>query len=195
MARRAVRAVLIAGIVGAAAVAVSYVAGNADVTDLKLISLDAARLKDVAPLTGEAQPETPVFRVRFSTSADLVALANGVDAYTVRSQMLVGDGCNPALKTMSYTRVAFMLLDFTRVYDAHGDIEHRGLGASDEADEYIFYFGVAPSEMAEFVSSGLKEAPLCFGLTGTSRTGRRLSSNLVLLPMDTLAEAASRLGS
>jgi len=198
MARRAARTALIAGVVGAAAIAVMYVASSEEITDLKLVSVDAARLKDVAQLNGEALPETPVFRVRFSTRSDLVALANGLDAYTVRSQMLVGDGCNPALKTMSYARVAFMLLDFTRVFDGSGNVEGRGLWASrtaDGPDEYVFYFGVVPSEMAEFVSSGVKEAPLCFALTGASRTGRALSTNLVLLPMDALAEAAARLGS
>jgi len=49
--------------------------------------------------------------------------------------------------------------------------------------------------MTEFVSSGLREAPICFALTGANRTGRRLSSNLVLLPADRLSEAAARLGS
>jgi hypothetical protein len=193
------RVILIPGIVGAATLAVSYVASPADVGDLKLISVDAARLKDIPQLNGEALPETPVFRVRFSTASDLVALANRLDAYTVRNQVLVGDGgCNPALKTITYTRVAFMLLDFTRVYDAAGNVEARALWASrsdDGSNDYVFYFGVVPSEMPEFVSSGLKEAPVCFGLTGTSRAGRRLTSNLVLLPAEALADAASRLGS
>lgn len=193
------RVILIAGIIGAATLAVSYVASPADIADLKLISVDAARLKDITHLTGEALPETPVFRVRFSTTSDLVALANRLDAYTVRSQVLVGDaGCNPALKTINYTRVAFMLLDFTRVYDERGNVEGRALRASgpdnNGLNEYVFYFGIVPSEMPEFVSSGLKEAPICFGLTGASHTSRRLSSNLVLLPPEALAEAASRLG-
>ena len=112
---------------------------------------------------------------------------------------MVGDaGCNPALKTITYTRVAFMLLDFARVYDEAGNVEGRGLlatRADDQSHEYVFYFGVVPSEMAEFVSAGVKEAPICFGLTGTSRTGRPLYSNMVLLPAETLAEAAARLGS
>jgi hypothetical protein len=86
-----------------------------------------------------------------------------------------------------------MLMDFTRVYDAKGNVESRGWAARDESDEYVVHFGVIPSEMSEFVSSGLKEAPLCFALTGASRTGRSLSSNLVLLPMGALAEAAARL--
>jgi hypothetical protein len=193
------RILLVAGMVGAATATVSYVASPADVPDLKLISVDAARLKDIPQLKGEALPETPVFRVRFSTRSDLVALANRLDAYTVRTQVRVGDaGCNPALKTITYTRVAFMLLDFTRVYDETGNVEGRALWASrpnDGSSEYVFYFGVVPSEMSEFVSSGLKEAPICFGLTGASRVGRRLWSNLVLLPAPTLAEAASRLGS
>ena len=193
------RILLVAGLVGAATASVSYIATPADVRDLKLISVDAAHLKDVAQLKGEALPETPVFRVRFSTRSDLVALANRLDAYTVRTQVLVGDaGCNPALKTITYTRVAFMLLDFTRVYDETGNVENRSLWASrsdDGSNEYVFYFGVVPQEMSEFVSSGLKEAPICFSLTGTSRTGRPLSSNIVLLPVETLAEAAGKLGS
>jgi len=193
------RILLVAGLVGAATATVSYMATPADVPDLKLVSVDAARLKDIAQLTGQALPETPVFRVRFSTRTDLVALANWLDAYTVRTQVWVGDaGCNPALKTITYTRVAFMLLDFTRVHDESGNVEGRGFWASrsdSESNDYVFYFGVIPSEMSEFVSSGLKEAPICFGLTGTSRTGRSLTSNLVPLPAETLAEAASRLGS
>ena len=196
------RILLVAGLIGAATATVSYVASPADVPDLKLISVDAARLKDIAPLKDEALPETPVFRVRFSTRSDLVALANGLDAYTVRTQVWVGDaGCNPALKTITYTRVAFMLLDFTRVYDDAGrNVEGHGLLlASSRSDgllhNYVFYFGVIPSEMSEFVSSGLKEAPICFSLTGTGRTGRPLTSNLVPLPAETLAEAAARLGS
>jgi hypothetical protein len=198
MAWRARRAILVAGIAGAAAVVVSYLANTAEINDLKLVSVDATRLKDISQLTGQALPETPVFRVRFSAQSDLIALANRMDAYTVRNQVLVGDaGCNPALKTITYTRVAFMLVDFTRVYDSAGNVEGRGLWASrndDGSDEYVFYFGVVPSEMSEFVSSGLKEAPICFALTGASRTGRQLSSNLVLLPMEALAKVAARLG-
>jgi hypothetical protein len=105
--------------------------------------------------------------------------------------VLVGDGCNPDLKTMSYARVAFMLLDFTRVFDANGRLEGRGFSASDESDEYVFHFGVVPREWPEFVSYGLNEAPLCFDLTGESRTGRALSTNLVPLPKEALAEAAT----
>jgi len=192
---RAARSVVIAGIVGAAAFVVGYAVSSTEITDLKLVSVDAARLKDVPQLSGQGSTDTPVFIVRFTTRSDLVALANGLDAFAVRNQVLVGDGCNPALKTMSYARVAFMLTDFTRVYDAKGNVENRGWGASDESDEYVVHFGVIPSEMSEFVSSGLKEAPLCFALTGASRTGRNLSSNLVLLPKEALAEAAARLGS
>ena len=193
------RILFVAGLVGAATATVTYLASPADIPDLRLISVDTAHLKNIASLKGEALPETPVFRVRFSTTRDLVALANRLDAYTVRTQVWVGDaGCNPALKTITYTRVAFMLLDFTRVYDESGNVEGRGFWANrpdDGSNDYIFYFGVVPSEMPEFVSSGLKEAPICFGLTGTSRTGRPLTSNLVPLPADTLAQAASRLGS
>lgn len=196
---RAARLILIPVIIGVATAAVSYMASPADVGDLKLVSVDTARLKDVPQLRGQALPETPVFRVRFSTADDLVALANQLDAYTVRTQVLVGDaGCNPALKTITYTRVAFMLLDFTRVYDEAGNVEGRGLLASRSdggSHDYFFYFGVVPSEMPEFLSSGLKEAPICFSLTGTSRTGRPLTSNIVLLPAEALAEAGSRLGS
>lgn len=190
---RAARSVVIAGIVAAAALAVGYAVSSTEVTDLKLVSVDAARLKDVAQLAGQGSPDTPVFILRFTTRSDLVALANGLDAFAVRNQMLVGDGCNPALKTMSYARVAFMLMDFTAVFDAKGNVEGRFWGASDASDEYVAHFGVIPSEMSAFVSSGLKEAPLCFALTGASRTGRNLSSNLVLLPMEALTEAAATL--
>jgi hypothetical protein len=196
---RVARVILIPGIIGAATLAVSYVASPADIGDLTLISVDAARAKDIPQLTHEAPPETPVFRVRFSTRSDLVALANRLDAYAVRNQVLVGDaGCNPALKTITYARVAFMLIDFTKVYDETGAVEGRGLWASradDGLSEYVFYFGIVPSEMPEFLSSGLQEAPICFGLTGTSHAGRRLTSNIVLVPADILAKAAARLGS
>jgi len=195
MAWRAARSVVIGGIVAAAAFAVGYAVSSTEIADLKLVSIDAMRLKNVAQLAGQGPPDTPVFIVRFTTRSDLVALANGLDAFAVRNQVLVGDGCNPALKTMSYARVAFMLMDFTAVFDAKGNVERRGWGASDESDEYVVHFGIIPSEMAEFVSSGLKEAPLCFALTGASRAGRNLSSNIVLLPMEALAEAAARLGS
>lgn len=195
---RAARLILIPVIIGVATAAVSYMASPADVGDLKLVSVDTARLKDVPQLRGQALPETPVFRVRFSTRSDLVALANRLDAYTIRTQVWVGDaGCNPALKTITYTRVAFMLLDFPRVYDESGDVEGRGLWASgaSNSSEYVFHIGVVPSELAEFVSAGLKEAPICFSLTGTSRTGRPLTSNLVPLPAEAFATAAARLGS
>jgi hypothetical protein len=191
--RGAARAALFVGIAGAAAGAVSYVSNPLEISDLKLISIEASQLKELPHLDGEGHPETPVFRVRFSTGHDLVALANSLDAYTIRNRLLVGDGCNPALKTMSYARVAFMLLDFTRVFHANSDVEGRSIGANDQHDEYVFHFGVMPTDMDEFVSSGLKEAPLCFGLTGESRTGRGLSSNLVPLPMEALAEAAGQL--
>ena len=174
MARRgAARAALIVGLAGSTAGAVSYVTSSLEITDLKLIAIEASQLKDISELNGEALPETPVFRVRFSTRSDLVALANGLDAYVIRNRLLVGDGCNPALKTMSYARVAFMLLDFTRVFDATGNVEGRGWGATDESDEYVFHFGIAPSELTNFVSAGLEEAPLCFSLTGESRTRPR----------------------
>jgi hypothetical protein len=190
---------LVAAMAGTATFTVSYLASPADIADVRLVAVDSARLKDITELKNQALPETPVFRVRFSTTRDLVALANRLDAYTVRTQVLVGDaGCNPALKTISYARVAFMLLDFTKVYDEVGDVEGRGLwanNADDHPNEYVFYFGVVPSEMSEFVSSGLTEAPICFRLTGTSRMGKRLWSNLVLLPVDALAKAASGLGS
>lgn len=191
--RGAARAAFIVGIAVSAAGAVSYVTNPIEITDLKLISIEAAQLKDIPHLRGEAHPETPVFRVRFATQHDLVALANSLDAYTIRNRVLVGDGCNPALKTMSYARVAFMLLDFTRVFHANENVESRRLGANDESDEYVFHFGVVPTEMDKFASSGLREAPLCFGLTGESRSGRGLSTNLVPLPVEALAEAAGQL--
>ena len=193
------RILLVAGLVGTATAAVTYEATPVDVPDLKLVSIDAARLKDIAQLKGEELPDTPVFRVRFSTRTDLLALANRLDAYTIRTQVWVGDaGCNPALKTITYTRVAFMLLDFPRVYDETGDVEGRGFWASGRgngSNEYVFHIGVVPSELSEFVSAGLKEAPICFSLTGTSRTGRPLTSNLVPLPAEAFAAAATRLGS
>jgi hypothetical protein len=191
MARRAARAAFIVGIAAVSAAAVSYMTSSAEITDLKLIAIEASQLKDISELHGEAPPETPVFRVRFSTQSDLVALANAMDAYTIRNRILVGDGCNPDLKTMSYARVAFMLLDLTRVFDAKGAVEGRGFGASDASDEYVVHFGVVPHELSEFVSSGLNEAPLCFALIGESRAGRALSTNLVPLPKEALVEAAT----
>lgn len=193
MARRAARAALILGIAGATAAGVSYMTSSLEINDLKLIAIEAAPLKDIPGLYGEALPETPVFRVRFSTRSDLVALANGLDAYTIRNRVLVDAGCNPDLRTLSYTSLALMLLDFTRVFDGKGSIEGRGFGAGDESDEYVFHFGVVPRQWSEFVSSGLQEAPLCFSLTGESRTGRALSTNLVPLPVDVLAKAAAEL--
>ncbi len=191
MARLGARAAFIAGIAAATAGAVSYITNSAEITDLKLIAVEASQLKNISELYGEAPPETPVFRVRFSTGSDLVALANGLDTYTIRNRILVGDGCNPDLKTMSYARVAFMLLDFTRVFHATENVEGRGWRASDQSDEYVVHFGVVPREWSEFVSSGLNEAPLCFSLTGESRTGRALSTNIVPLPKEALAEAAA----
>ena len=191
MARRTARAAFIAAIAAATAGGVSYIVSSTEISDLKLIAIEASQLKDISELYGEAPPETPVFRVRFSTASDLVALANAIDTYTIRNRILVGDGCNPDLKTMSYARVAFMLLDFTRVFDAKGAIEGRGWGARDASDEYVLHFGVVPREWSEFVSSGLNEAPLCFALTGESRAGRSLSTNIVPLPKEALAEAAT----
>src|SRR5688572_28024788 len=98
MARRAARVAFIVSIAGATAGAVSYITSSAEITDLKLIAIEAAQLKDISGLYGEAPPETPVFRVRFSTRSDLVALANAIDTYTIRNRVLVGDGCNPDLK-------------------------------------------------------------------------------------------------
>src|SRR5690349_13261051 len=123
--RGAARAALIVGIAGAAAGAVSYLSNPTEISDLKLISIEAAQLKEIPHLSGAGHPETPVFRVRFSTGRDLVALANSLDAYTIRNRLLVGDGCNPDLKTMSYARVAFMLLDFTAVFHADANVEDR----------------------------------------------------------------------
>jgi hypothetical protein len=103
----------------------------------------------------------------------------------------VDAGCNPDLRTFSYTQLALMLLDFTRVFDAKGSIERRGFGAADESDEYVIHFGVVRRQWPEFISSGLDEAPLCFSLTGESRTGRALTTNIVPLPKDALAKAAA----
>jgi hypothetical protein len=193
MARLAARAALILGIAAATAAGVSYMTSSVEITDLKLIAIEAAQLKDISALYGEAPPETPVFRVRFSTRSDLVAFANGLDAYSIRNRVLVDAGCNPDLRTLSYTSVALMLVDFTRVFDAKGAIEGRGFGTSDEADEYVIHFGVVQRQWPEFVSSGVNEAPLCFSLTGESRTGRALSTNIVPLPKEALAKAAAEL--
>ena len=197
MAWRAVRNVVIAGIVGTAVIAVSYVTSPFDIVDLELVSVKAIRLKDVAVLKGAMTPETPVFQVHFSTASDFVSLANQIDGYSISGRVLVGDaGCNPDLKTMTYTDVAFMLLDFTRVYDESGDIEGRSLWSrSSDGSPYVFhfYFGVYPGRFDEFISSGLDEARLCFELAGVSRTGRALYSNIVPLPKDVLAQAAARL--
>jgi hypothetical protein len=189
--RGAARAAVIVGIAGAAAGGVSYLSNPLEISDLKLISIEASQLKELPHLDGQGHPQTPVFRVRFSTGHDLVALANSLDAYTIHNRLLVGDGCNPALKTMSYARVAFMLLDFTHVFHADANVQGRGFGATDQHDEYVFHFGIAPGELTNFVSAGLKEAPLCFALTGESRVGRALSTNMVPLPMEALAEAAT----
>jgi hypothetical protein len=197
MAWRAARAGLIAGIVGATAVAVSYVTSPLDIVDLELVSVKAFRLKDVAALKGAMTPETPVFEVRFSTASDFVSLANQPDGYSINGRVLVGDaGCNPDLDTFTYTNVAEMLIDFARVYDESGDIMGRSLWSrSGEAGRHIFYFyfGVYPGRFDEFVHLGLDEAPLCFELAGVSRTGRALYSNIVPLPKDVLAQAASPL--
>jgi hypothetical protein len=192
------KAIVIASATGAA-VAVSYVASSADLTDVKLESVEAVRAKDVQQLADKTTPDTPVFRVRFSTARDLVALANGLDRYAVRNRVLVGDAaCNPDLKVLSYAVAADMLVDFTQVYDDAGDVEGRALwasGAESGANRhtYHFYFGVMAARMSEFLSSGLQEAPICFALSGDSRTGRKFSSNLVLLPARVLGAAATRL--
>jgi hypothetical protein len=196
----AVKGIVIACIIGAAVVAVFYVGSAAEITDLNLEAVEAVRAKDVPELAGDATPDTPVFSVRFSTSRDLVALANGFDAYTIRSRVLAGDAaCNPDLKVLRYAMAADMLVDFTHVYDNAGDIEGRALWArsSDSGANrytYHFYFGVMPARMSEFVSSGLQDAPICFALGGDSRTGRKFSSNLVLLPARVLGAAATRVG-
>ena len=198
MAWGAGKALLIAGVIGATVLGVSYLASSADIVDLKLVSVEAFRLKDVAALKGAATPETPVFEVRFSTASDFVSLANQLDGYSINGRVLVGDaGCNPDLDSFTYTNVAEMLIDFTRVYDESGDIEGRSLwsrSAQDKPHVYHFYFGVYPARFDEFVHLGLDEAPLCFELAGVGRTGRPLYSNIVPLPKDVLARAAERLG-
>jgi hypothetical protein len=196
----AVKGIVIACIIGAAVVAVFYVGSAAEITDLKLESVDALHAKDIPELANEMTPDTPVFRVRFSTSRDLVALANGLDGYTIRNRVLAGDAaCNPDLKVLRYAMAADMLVDFTNVYDDTGDVEGRALWARSPdsgADRYSyqFYFGVMPARRLEFVSSGLQDAPICFALGGDSRTGRKFSSNLVLLPARELGAAATRVG-
>ena len=200
MRSRPLRLTLAAGIVAAAAVTVSYVTSFVDILDLELDSVEGFRLKDVTELAGEAAPETPVFRVRFSTASDLVQFANQLDAYSFGGRVLVGDGgCNPDLDQFTYTNVAEMLIDFTRVYDEKGAIDGRGLwsigadGADGARSAYYFYFGVDPARFDEYMYLGLDEAPLCFEIAATSRMGRRLFSNIVLLPKDVLAKAAAPL--
>lgn len=195
------KALFIVAILGAPVIAVSYVSGSGELNDVKLVSIEAVRFKDVAELqpAGEAAPETPVFKVRFSSASDLVRLANGLDAYSVRNRVLVGDaGCNPGLKVLTYASVADMLIDFTPVFDGGGNIENRGLWSSSTAagsngHVYHFYFGVDPMRMTEFLATGLQEAPICFALTGDSRTGRQLSSNIEVLPPRLVGQAATRL--
>jgi hypothetical protein len=194
---RALRLILVVGIVTAATLTVSYVTSFVDILDLQLVSVEGGRLKDVAELTGEAAPETPVFRVRFSTASDFVQRANQLDAYSFSGRVLVGDGgCNPDLDQFTYTNVAEMLIDFARVYDEDGAIDRRGLWSSralSGRSAYYFYFGVDPARFDEYVYLGLDEAPLCFEIAATSRMGRRLFSNIVALPKDTLAKAAAPL--
>jgi hypothetical protein len=192
----ALRLTLVAGIVTAATLVVGYVTNFVDILDLRLVSVEGFRLKDVAELTGEAAPETPVFSVRFSTASDFVRLANQLDAYSFSGRVLVGDGgCNPDLDQFTYTNVAEMLIDFTRVYDEEGAIDSRGLWSRAQGgpSPYYFYFGVDPARFDEYVYLGLDEAPLCFEIAATSRLGRRLFSNIVSLPKDTLAKAAAPL--
>lgn len=194
---RVLKAMIVAGIVGAAAIVVSYVTTPLDVLDVKLASVEGFRLKDVAALSGQAEPETPVFEVRITTGTDFVALENQLDAYNLSGRVLVGDGgCNPDLESFAYTNVAEMLIDFTQLYDEQGDISGHGLwsrASRASPHPYRFYFGVDPARFDEFVYLGLDEAPLCFELAGQSRTGRWLYSNIVLLPKDVLAKAAAPL--
>jgi hypothetical protein len=192
-----IRKILIVGLAAAAALIVAYATSPSDVVDFKLVSIEASRLRDVAHLKGQMTPETPVFEVRFSTATDFVSLASQLDAYTFSGRVLVGDaGCNPDLDSFTYTNVAETLIDFDRVYDGQGDIHGRSLWSSsaDGAPHlYRFYFGVFPGRFDEFVNLGLDEAALCFEVTGTSRTGRGLYSNIVPLPKETVAKAASTL--
>jgi hypothetical protein len=194
-----VRTVFIVGIIAAAALAVSYLTSSDDLADLKLETVEAFRLQDVPQLAGQATPDTPVFKVRFATRQDLLALASGLDAYRLRNQVLVGDAaCNPDLKVRTYAAVADMIVDFTSVYDEAGAVEGRSFGTSSQSSGsngyvYHFYFGVMPSRMSEFVSSGLQEAPMCFAIVGEGRTGKQFSSNIVPLPPRVLGAAAARL--
>jgi hypothetical protein len=192
-----IRKLLIAGIAASAALVVIYMTGISDIVDLKLDSVEGFRLKDVAHLKGQMTPETPVFEVRFSTASDFVSLANQLDAYSFTGRVLVGDaGCNPDLDSFTYTNVAETLVDFDRLYDDQDDIHGRPLfssGSEGAPHRYRFYFGVFPGRFDEFVTAGLDEAALCFEITGTSRIGRALYSNIVPLPKDTLAKAASPL--
>jgi hypothetical protein len=192
-----IRIALVAGLAGAAAFIVGYATTITDVVDLKLVSVEAFRADEVAQLEGQAAPETPVFQVRFSTATDFTALANQLDAFRFTGRVLVGNGgCNPDLDTFTYTAVAEMLVDFDRLYDEAGDIHGRSLWSSSARDgpkTYHFYFGVLPDRLREFVSAGLMEAPLCFEITGASRIGRPLYSNIVMLPPDMLGTAAFRM--
>lgn len=192
-----IRKILIAAVVATVGIAVAYLTDKSDIGDLRLVSVQAFRAKDVGHFKGLVTPETPVFEVRFSTASDFVSLANQLDAYSFNGRVLVGDaGCNPDLDQFTQTNVAEMLIDLARLYDETGDIHGRSLWSSDSEDQpniYHFYFGVFAGRFDEFVYLGLDEAALCFEVTGLSRTGRALYSNIVPLPKEVLAQAASPL--
>ena len=192
-----IRQFLIVGVVATVGLAVAYLTDSSDIGDLKLVSVEGFHAQDVGHLKGLVTPETPVFQVRFSTASDLVSYANQLDAYSFSGRVLVGDaGCNPDLDQFTYTNVAEMLIDLARLYDETGDIQGRSLWSSDaqgEPNVYHFFFAVLAGRFDEFIYLGLDEAALCFEVTGTSRTGRTLYSNIVPLPRDILAKAAEPL--
>ena len=176
-----------------------YAAVSPDV-NVKLVSINVARLGEVADLRprGVVTRDTPIFAVQFSTETDLIRLANQFDNYTVRASLLVGDACTPNSRVLSTSRVSEILIGFSEVYDDLGKVESRSdprdASASVSKDRtYRFYFGVRAPALSEFLSTGLHEAPLCFVLRGGTYTGKSFSSNIVPLPPQVLAEAASRL--
>ena len=176
MERRAARLAFIVGIAGATAGAVSYVTSSAEITDLKLIAIEASQLKDISELYGEALPETPVFRVRFSTTKRSGRARERDRRLRDPEPRAGGRRLQSRPQDDELCARRLHAARFHARLRREGHIEGRGLGASDAIRRICLPLRRRAARMSEFVSSGLKEAPLCFALTGESRTGRALST-------------------
>ena len=200
------RGVVLLLVIGASAPTCSA-AQYEKIEDVRLISIEFAppQSLDYYRLDTMAS-QSQLFAVNFSTSFDLYARTQEFDPYEVRAEMLTGENqCSEEYESygMSARRYQFSetFIRLNHIFHGpHGDAATANLGVEkppeNRAGTYHFYFGIRFSDEGRFRAGVTQTGPICFYINATSFSGKRITSNLVIIPREMIVQAASaaRLG-